>query len=151
MPTGSITLTSRPLRLAFLIDYQDRAALLEAIRINSYLWGGIFNPIIPLFKNTVPKAWREKAHWNGKWRTVNSSIILQGYLDAFDPDLVVPVGMPIDHNLPVGHRALVHPSDVLQGIEETGSTAYGISLPLILQKLYNEEFKFVRQSPLSVQ
>jgi hypothetical protein len=50
MLAGSLTVTLRPLRIAFIVTPGDRSGILEAIRINSYLWGGHYNPIIPLFR-----------------------------------------------------------------------------------------------------
>ena len=45
MAFGTLELTRRPLKLAFLVDPADTAALTEAIQINTFLWGGMFNPI----------------------------------------------------------------------------------------------------------
>ena len=50
---GDIKVKSRPLRLAFLIQ-PKMDALHEAIKINSSLWGGLYNPIIPLHRR-APK------------------------------------------------------------------------------------------------
>jgi hypothetical protein len=57
MPFGSVTITLRPLRLAFLVDPSDKSGVLEAIQLNTFLWGGMFNPIVPVYRRT-PKAWR---------------------------------------------------------------------------------------------
>ena len=40
----------RPLRFAFLVDPRDKASLQVVFEINSALWGGCYNFIIPLFK-----------------------------------------------------------------------------------------------------
>jgi hypothetical protein len=45
----------RPLRFAFLVDPRDKARLQTVFEINSVLWGGCYNFIIPLFKR-VPFA-----------------------------------------------------------------------------------------------
>lgn len=51
METAKVRL--RPLPLAFLVERRDKASLQRVFEINSTLWGGGFNFIIPLFK-TVP-------------------------------------------------------------------------------------------------
>ena len=52
MSAGSVTIKVRPLRIAFIVDPSDREGLQEAIKINSTLWGGTYNPIIPAFRRT---------------------------------------------------------------------------------------------------
>ncbi len=40
METGTIDIRLRPIRLAFLVDPSDKKAVLEAIGLNTFLWGG---------------------------------------------------------------------------------------------------------------
>jgi hypothetical protein len=47
MASGTIGLRLRPLKLGFVLNPNDREALLFALEINSFIWGGMFNPIIP--------------------------------------------------------------------------------------------------------
>lgn len=46
----------RPVRFAFLVKPSDRAQIERAAEINTCLWGGKFNPVIPSLKKT-PKWW----------------------------------------------------------------------------------------------
>jgi len=48
MGTTSIHVTYRPLRIGFLLRDGDIESLAKAATINSLLWGGIFNPVIPV-------------------------------------------------------------------------------------------------------
>lgn len=48
MGTTSIHVTYRPLRIGFFIRQGDIEGLAKAAMINSLLWGGIFNPVIPV-------------------------------------------------------------------------------------------------------
>lgn len=73
----------RPLRLAFLIDPPSRVQLMKAIQINTILWGGRFNPLIPVYRRT-PRFWEERPFTPPKAKD-----IVTGYLRAFDPDFVV--------------------------------------------------------------
>lgn len=52
----SAVVTLRPIRFAFLVKPNDSKRLLEIFQINTCLWGGKFNPIIPIFGH-VPKWW----------------------------------------------------------------------------------------------
>lgn len=72
-PTDHISLLSqpRPVRIAFLVDINDcpiemRKAILD---FNSELWGGRFNPIIPVDNGAIPQ---------GYWNLMN----------FYDPDVV---------------------------------------------------------------
>ncbi len=78
METAKVRL--RPLRYAFLVEPQDRRSLQRIFEVNSSLWGGIFNFIIPVFKN-VPPRYRRKYQ-----RTISASAMLQGFVEAFQPD-----------------------------------------------------------------
>ena len=51
MGTTSINVTYRPLRIGFLIREGDIDGLANCAMINSLLWGGIFNPVIPIGYN----------------------------------------------------------------------------------------------------
>ena len=79
---GDITLKCRPLRLAFLIP-PDKGALRTVIQTNSALWGGTFNPIIPVYAH-APKVWKD---YPGQKISMKDRIA--GYVRAFDPDFIV--------------------------------------------------------------
>src|SRR6516164_8038874 len=84
-PSGHY-LTLRPLKFAMLVEPRDRDALLEAIRINTFLWGGTYNPIIPIFSNT-PENWSDRP-----LPLPSPAEILSGYIRFFDPDIPVACG-----------------------------------------------------------
>jgi hypothetical protein len=48
MATTNVSLTYRPIRVAWLVAQGDTAALVEAATLSSVLWGGVFHPIIPI-------------------------------------------------------------------------------------------------------
>jgi hypothetical protein len=79
---GDITVKCRPLRLAFLIT-PNKTALRKAIQINSTLWGGTFNPIIPLYAQP-PKVWKDYPR-----QKLAIKDRVAGYVRAFDPDFLV--------------------------------------------------------------
>src|SRR3954469_13435106 len=76
----------RPLRFGFVVDPEDPAAVRRAFEINTILWGGRFNALIPLFRLWPP---REKNMVAGPFSPVDAA---NGYLSAFEPDYVVEIG-----------------------------------------------------------
>ena len=56
---ANATVRVRPLRLAFLVEPNDKRGLQRIFETNSALWGGLFNFVIPLFKQ-VPQRYRER-------------------------------------------------------------------------------------------
>lgn len=142
--SGHISLKLRPIKLAFLVEPSDKAALQEAIQINSFLWGGVYNPIIPCFKR-VPRNWQDRLFKNPSPRE-----IIKGYLDTFDPDFVVPLGSCANRTFDVGNREIVAGTDILSSVKVDGAPNYGVGLFELLRHLHENEFKFVRKEPLVI-
>jgi hypothetical protein len=42
---GNVDIKVRPLKLAYLVDPNDKDQVREAIRLSSTLWGGVYFPI----------------------------------------------------------------------------------------------------------
>jgi hypothetical protein len=143
MYAGNLRLKLRPLRLAFIVDPTNIAAIREALQICSFLWGGSFNPIIPAFRRFSK---RERFVYQNATR----HNVVSGYIEAFDPDFVVLTRDVDVASLNVGTRKVIQSCDVLKDVEEDGTPTYGIGLFEILQHLVVTEFKFVRQSPLQI-
>jgi hypothetical protein len=143
MASGSLTIRVRPLRIAFLVDPSDRAGLHSAIEASTFLWGGSFNPIIPAYKRT-PKKWESLR----VRRLPQPQEIITGYLDAFDPDIVVPAGVCEGRAFQVGHREVVKLSDLIGDISETHSPKYGVGFMEVLADFVDKELKFKRNDDL---
>lgn len=141
MASGSINLTLRPIKLALLVNPYNKEDILKAIQINTMLWGGTYNPIIPIFKKK-PKVWSDRKKHTAKE-------IVKGYLDFYDPDFIIPIGEFSIDNFNFGNRKIVQ----LKEIESTLTHQipnYGISLFEILQDIIEKEYKFVRREPLKI-
>ena len=81
-----LRLRLRPLALGFIMNPDDSAGLIQAIELASTLWGGGFFPIIPLLKRiTGPLRYQVP-------RRITAQEMVAGYIDAFDPDILVKVG-----------------------------------------------------------
>ncbi|NKN05128.1 hypothetical protein [Rhizobium laguerreae] len=73
----------RPARIALLVTPGDKAAVVKFMRICTCMWGGRYNPIIPVFRKP-PKDWA--AEFPGD---VTGLEIARGYIQFFEPDAFV--------------------------------------------------------------
>lgn len=74
----------RPTRIGFLVRPSDRKSVRKIMRINSCLWGGMYNPIIPIFRSS-PKDWRDDRFLHQQ----SGREIAEGYVKFFEPDAYV--------------------------------------------------------------
>ena len=144
MSTGTINISLRPIKLSFLIDPFDRKALFQAIQINSFLWGGLFNPIIPFYRRR-PINWERPPA-----KKIKMLQIVEGYLNNFDPDYVVQLGQISKIDLNFTSRKIVKAEDILGRVDEDGTPAYGIGIFELLNHFFKKEIKFVRKYPLNI-
>ena len=144
MAIGVISQKLRPLKIAFLVEPNSSTALLRAIQSNTFLWGGQFNPIIPVFLKT-PEFWQDRFT-----RNLHAKEVIEGTLDAYDPDLVTAVGNVSLNHLDLGHRQIIEFSEFEKSIIEYGIPTYGISLYDVLEHFLNKEFKFHRRFPIPI-
>ncbi|MES2822492.1 MAG: hypothetical protein V4732_02745 [Pseudomonadota bacterium] len=71
----------RPTRIGFLVSPYDHASVRTIMRTNVCLWGGIHNPIIPIFDECPPE-------WNN--HSFQPTIdITRGYIKFFEPEVFV--------------------------------------------------------------
>lgn len=73
----------RPTRIGFLVKPSDKTSIRQIMRINTCLWGGIYNPIIPIFR-TTPKEWKGE-----RPEFLSGYEIAKGYIRFFEPDVYV--------------------------------------------------------------
>ena len=143
---GDTKIKSRPLRLAFLIQPQPDN-LRRAIQINSTLWGGAYNPIIPLY-GRAPKAWR--LHPVEK---ISMEERVLGYLRAFDPDFIVGDAKAFPKYLASPARPVISADEIWAEFEkdqEPGTPNYGVGIFELLADVYREYFEFKRRFPYKV-
>lgn len=145
MVRGTANVKLRPIKLAFLVHPDDNQSLLKAIEINTLLWGGMYNPIIPTYRET-PIIWDDRGPENP-----DSQSIITGYLDNFDPIYVVPVGECSDYSVDVGYRKKINGIlDFFTSFEQHKTLNYGISIFEVLDYLFKEEFRFQRRDPQEI-
>jgi hypothetical protein len=145
MASGMITIRVRPLRVGFLVDPADRAGLQRAIELGSFLWGGSYNPIIPAYRRT-PAKWEPR-----RFKPLPPpSEIVEGYLDGFDPDLVVPVGICENREFQIGNREIVSADELIGELKDSAAPQYGIGIIEILNDVIEKELKYKRNDDLQV-
>ena len=74
-----VSIKLRPIRFLFLVSPTDIKSLQKIFEINTCLWGGMYNPIIPFFKR-VPTWWDRKPK-----SFYSARKILDYNLDFFEP------------------------------------------------------------------
>lgn len=132
----------RPIRLGFLVSPNDVKTFRRVIQINTCLWGGKFNPIIPFFKKTPSFLVQ------GKYKPSGRSIV-EGYIAGFSPDYLVVEN-------PENLKGLAYPVERIVRFEEIlkpddkQPLGFGIDVAHVYDDLYQKEFKFVRRHPVEV-
>jgi len=141
--TGTLTVTLRPLRLAFIVKPGDKRGILRAIQINSILWGGMLNPILPAFRRSP------RSYADGRFKPPAAQIV-SGYLTAYDPDFVVTLGTALPRGVAFEQDRLISEDDILAGLAEDEAVWHGVGINEIMARLYAQEFQFVQRHPRDV-
>ena len=126
----------RPIRFGFLVRPDDAENVLEIFRINTCLWGGKFNPIIPFFE-FVP-SWGEREDFQFE----NPKQIIDGYLDFFEPDFLVEAEEGLAREFGFAPRRVLQLTDILERQAEGHWNKHGLSVHDLYSELYQEEFRF---------
>ncbi|BBN58861.1 hypothetical protein [Hydrogenovibrio marinus] len=133
----------RPTRIGFLVNPSDKKSLRQIMRLNACLWGGIYNPIIPVY-NRTPKEWKTDFRKSKKE-------IFQGYINFFEPDVYVEceegllekAGLEAFRNSPRFERDVVSLNEFLQNeLGDTFEPQLGQSITDILEDIYASERRF---------
>ena len=145
MRTIYASLALRPTRIGFLVRPTDLPAVRRIMRLCACLWGGVFNPIIPVSQG-LPWAWRSRH--GGR---VTGAQLTAGYLRFFEPDVYVEASRGLatragitDLEIGIGERRVV-PLDEFVSVESTGwpKMAFGLKILDLYEHLYHQEYRFV--------
>ena len=132
----------RPIRFIFLVKPNDKKNILRIFKINTILWGGKFNPIIPFFKRT-PKWWRNN------YKAYNAKQILNNYLDFFEPDFVVEAEKGLTDDIVFDKERILQLDNLLKE-DEYGGNRYGLNINDLYLHLYDKKYQFERRHKLSI-
>lgn len=135
-----VSIRLRPIRFAFLVRPTDSIKLQRIFEVNTCLWGGMYNPIIPYFKK-VPNWWDR----NSK-NFYSARKIIDYHLDFFEPDFVVESEKGMAECLEIGKDVTLHLDDILMPPSDRWSReAFGLNVFELYKYLYQKEFRFVQR------
>ena len=145
MTTLSATLRLRPTRIGFLVDPTDMAAVRQIMQVCACLWGGIYNPIIPVC-TSIPEPWKSPP-----FRDPTGIALANGYIDFFEPDVYVEAASGLSANLNIKGAELELGSERVSQLtmllesasEQRDNPPVGLSIFGLYKALYEREFKFV--------
>ena len=143
---GNVDIKVRPLKLAYLVDPNDKDQVRDAIRLSSTLWGGFYFPILTLHRR-MPKTWRESHA-----KTPEAKKVMLGYLEAFDPDVLVQFSKTVPEFIAKTGLKIIRPTDVWAGLTENGnlSPKFGIGIFDLLKDVFEEYFRYKVKYPVKV-
>lgn len=123
----------RPIRFAFLVPPDDLTELRRVFQINTVLWGGRHNVVIPAWKR-CPKVHRGEA---------SARVLVARFLDAAEPDFVVTGKMDAEE--------FGVPSDRVVSLDEMlkkpALPEAGVGVMPLYRSLYGKYFQFVARHP----
>lgn len=140
---GSVAL--RPTRIGFLTrpTQQHFAQVREIMRLCTCLWGGMFNPIIPVC-SSLPAAWRRD-----NFQEITGSGLGDAYVRFFEPDVFVEAEAGLAEEVGIARSKRFSSDRVVSLKQFVGSDgrrradfSFGLSALDVYQELYEEEFKF---------
>lgn len=140
---GTLELKSRPLRLGFLVDVTKATSIKKAIEINSTLWGGAYNPIIPIYRGT-PR------NWEKPFKSPNGETIVKGYIESFDPDVLVQCTTKLPDYIRQLGLDIVKANEVWEtGRGQTHEVypRFGIGIFELFTHIYDEHFRYQEKYP----
>ncbi len=144
---GSIDLRVRPLRLGYLVNPADARQVREAIKLSTIVWGGTYNPIIPVFKR-IPAAWHDKPV-----KGPSAQAVVQGYLEAFDPDILIQFVPDLPKTVQGKGLQILRPEQVWPRGEKRRDDlqpAIGIGVFDVLNEIFEQNYKFKRKYALKI-
>lgn len=143
---GTIDIKVRPIRIAYIVDPNNTEQVREAIRLSSTLWGGVYFPIIPLYKR-MPATWKENP-----FEVPLAKNVILGYIEAFDPDILVQFSKEIPNYLTDVGLEITKPEEIWQLLDEEKhlSPKFGLGIFELLDDIFEEHFKYKSKYPLKV-
>jgi hypothetical protein len=149
MGSIEVSIRLRPIRFAFLVRPTDRKNIQRIFEINTCLWGGKYNPIIPYFEH-LPNWWsRDKHHFE------KSRQIIDGYLNFFEPDFIIEAEKGLGRRLELPEDVVVsindfHFDESTRGYRkirehEMCEEIRGLNVFGLYKDLYHKQFKFVQR------
>ena len=143
LSNGTVHLSLRPIRFGMMVDPQRPKTVQQGIELNTALWGGQFNPLIPVL-NRLPSAWRSSVHGQ-----LTGPELTAGYVEAFDPDILVVCDGVNTESVSAGNREVITVDELLGESPQRG-LRYGLGVLECAARFAHEELRFVRRHELTI-
>ena len=140
MTIGSLDLKLRPIRIGFLVNPTDKLGVRKAIQLNSLLWGGMFNPLIPCYQK-LPMNWEEF-----KSKKITANKVIEGYIEGFDPDFLVSVNGVSTENIVFDSKLIVDYDEIISGFDEDMAPTFGAGIFEVIKQFKHDELRFIRRN-----
>lgn len=140
---GTLELKSRPLKFGFLVDPANANSIRNAIELSTSLWGGTYNPLIPVYKR-VPK------NWEKPFKSPKVADIVKGYITAYDPDILVQCSKTLPKFINDLGLEVIQAHELWETGNNTNAEAFprfGVSIFEVLNKIYSEHFRYQEKYP----
>jgi hypothetical protein len=141
------TIRLRPTRIGFLVSPFDHASVRRIMRYCTCLWGGRYNPIIPV-SSRLPAAWKRD-----RFPRPGGVQLAHRYIRFFEPDVFVDATKGFAKQLGYSddkvdcHHPRVVPIDnfIAEKDFPRREFLYGLNIFDVYRHLYDKEYKFVRR------
>jgi hypothetical protein len=141
---GRLAVSLRPLLIGFVVKPGDWNGLIKVVETASGLWGGMFFPIIPSYRRITGLLRREIPS------RISARQFVSGYLDAFDPDVLVKVN---DANMPAtlaGNRKVISSTEIFERFSDDATPSFGIGASEVFSYFAATELTYLRRHPLKI-
>ena len=145
MPSLNGELKLRPIRIGFLVRPSDLTNLRKVFKICSCMWGGMYNPIIPVSRSR-PAAWRQ-----GHRNRPSGRQLAMGYVRFFEPDVFVETETGLAQSVGIADETqrwlyprVISLDDVVRTRNDHGPEfVFGLDILDVYEEKYQTEFRFV--------
>ncbi|MFA6187827.1 MAG: hypothetical protein WC680_00955 [Sulfuricurvum sp.] len=144
MNNVKVDIKLRPIRFVFLVKPNDKKNILKIFQINTFLWGGKFNPIVPFFKQ-VPKWWSKHEHLKN-----NAQQIINDYLDFFEPDFIVEAEKGLADDIDFDKERILSLDNLLHKDKYRSLNEYGLNINDLYIHLYEKKYQFERRHKVDI-
>lgn len=149
MAEVSVEILLRPTRIGFLTRPTDMVAVRTIMRACTCLWGGAFNPIIPVFKRP-PKEWKPEIY-----RRFKGAEVAKGYVRFFEPDVYVEAEKGLLEEAGLGalreqhtsHTPVITLKEMLEPEKNHNwsEPEFGLNIHDVLEHIYKTNQQFVHR------
>ncbi|MDD3597722.1 hypothetical protein [Sulfuricurvum sp.] len=144
MSNIKVDIKLRPIRFVFIVKPNDKKNIVKIFQINTFLWGGKFNPIVPFFKQ-VPKWWSKHEHLKN-----NAQQLINDYLDFFEPDFIVEAEKGLADDIDFDKERILSLDNLFHKDEYRSLNEYGLNINDLYLHLYEKKYQFERRHKVDI-